>query len=310
MPKRKRFNQKSRRNKFYQYRERSLIPTGQEPIQQQSLQTNNNHAPNTHVVHPFRPKSVVTNHDKNAECANGIFSQEMISSNHLSQKCTRIAIAYVFVEVLDIPPPQLWLGREGTIAQISRTLNISSGSTRLISNVLQNVTTSFKNGMEYTGEINVKFMRESRKIKEDSIDEELICNWMEDGLGFRLTTMFLNEHRKQEGREEVAVKSVYNTFHRMNPLITRIEKSPQKPENIELWSRARYNWVTQLLLRTDSISMETLPEDLPKEEYFDKDKLQREGKCFHWAQVAHFDEIHINQKAGMETTTGYQIGFL
>ena len=55
--------------------------------------------------------------------------------------------------------------------------------------------------------------------------------------------------------------------------------------------------------------METLPEDLPKEEYFDKDKLQREGKCFHWAQVAHFDEIHIDQKTGMETTTGYQIRF-
>ena len=30
---------------------------------------------------------------------------------------------------------------------------------------------------------------------------------------------------------------------------------------------------------------------------------------FDWAQVAHYDEIHIEQKAGLTTTNGYQIRF-
>ena len=67
-------------------------------------------------------------------------------------------------------------------------------------------------------------MRESRKIKAGSIEEEMIANWTEEGLGFRLTTMFLNEHLKEEGHEEIGVKSVYNAFNRLNPLITKIKK--------------------------------------------------------------------------------------
>ena len=37
--------------------------------------------------------------------------------------------------------------------------------------------------------------------------------------------------------------------------------------------------------------------------------LVQEGKMFDWAQVAHYDDIHIEQKTGMDTTSGYQIRF-
>ena len=57
-----------------------------------------------------------------------------------------------------------------------------------------------------------------------SVEVELIAKWMEEGLGFWLTTMFVNDHLKQEEKKEVSVKSVYNAFYRMKPLITRIEK--------------------------------------------------------------------------------------
>ena len=76
-----------------------------------------------------------------------MFSDEMKSCNVLTNKTLRLAIAYVFVECLDIPPPEEWVGRKGTITIISRTLNISAGSTRSILNVLQNVTTCLEEGM-------------------------------------------------------------------------------------------------------------------------------------------------------------------
>ena len=72
-----------------------------------------------------------------------------------------------------------------------------------------------------------------------SVEAELIAKWME-GLGFWLTTMFVNDHLKQEEKKEVSVKSVYNAFYRMKPLINRIKKK-QRPKNLELWAEARYN---------------------------------------------------------------------
>jgi len=133
----------------------------------------------------------------------------------LSNRSVRLAIAYVFIEKLDIPPPQTWTGCNGTIAIISRTLNIPKGSYDVIFNVLQNVTTCYRNGNEYKGDkdIEIDNVRETRKIKTGSIEEELIANWMEDGIGFQLTTMLLNEHLKDEGQPEVGTKSVYNVFN-------------------------------------------------------------------------------------------------
>jgi len=128
-------------------------------------------------------------------------------------------------------------------------------------------------------------------------------------MDFWLTTMLLNEYLSQKGQEEIGIRSVYNAFYCLNPVISRINKKSQMPENLELWAEARFNWVTQLLLRTNSIQSEGLPDELKNESFLNKSMLVQEGKMFDWAQVAHYDEIHIEQKAGMETTSGYQIRF-
>ena len=65
-----------------------------------------------------------------------------------------------------------------------------------------------------------------------SVEAELIAKWMEEGLGFQLTTMFVNDHLKQEEKKEESVKSVCNAFYRMKPLITRIEKKTQKSRTV------------------------------------------------------------------------------
>ena len=121
--------------------------------------------------------------------------------------------------------------------------------------------------------------------------------------------MLLNVHLNEQGLEEIGIKSVYNALYCLNPVISRINKKLQMPENLKLWAEARFNWVTQLLLRTNSIQSEGLPDKLKNESFLNKSMLVQEGKMFDWAQVAHYDEIDIEQKAGMEPTSGYQIRF-
>ena len=47
---------------------------------------------------------------------------------------------------------------------------------------------------------------------------------MESHLGFRMTTMLVNEHRREEGNEQVGVTAVMNAFYRLKPKINIIEK--------------------------------------------------------------------------------------
>ena len=75
-------------------------------------------------------------------------------------------------------------------------------------------------------------------MKTGSIEEQLIADWMEDGLGFHLTTMLVNVHQKEQCLPEVGIKAVYNTFHQLEPLFFKIEKTPQKADNQKLWAEA------------------------------------------------------------------------
>ena len=61
-------------------------------------------------------------------------------------------------------------------------------------------------------------------IEEGSNDECLIADWMEDNMGFRRTTQFLNEHRTEEGRMPVGRSAVMAAFDRMEPKLDRVEK--------------------------------------------------------------------------------------
>ena len=96
----------------------------------------------------------------------------------------------------------------------------------------------------------------------------------------------------------------------MSPRFSRIEKKPQTADNLKLWSEARMNWVCQLLLCSKSITNKDLPNNLQSKAYFDEKSLEENNALFNWSQVAHFDEIHIDQKAGHVSSDGYHIQFL
>ena len=120
---------------------------------------------------------------------------DMSSARIVSNTGLRLAIAYIFIECHDLPPEEEWHGQNGTITKILRTLNMTVNKRKVIKSVLENVTACYKKGIEYTGVNEMMQVRDTKKIQENSIDEDLIATWMEEGLGFRLTTMFVNEHR-------------------------------------------------------------------------------------------------------------------
>ena len=64
-------------------------------------------------------------------------------------------------------------------------------------------------------------------IEQGSKDEGLLADWLEDNLGFRRATEFLNEHRVDEGRLPVGRSAMMNAFNRMSPKIDRIQKTVQ-----------------------------------------------------------------------------------
>ena len=61
-------------------------------------------------------------------------------------------------------------------------------------------------------------------IPRGSTEENIIVNWMEDGLRFRNTTIVINEYRTDIGKEHVGRSAIMNAFMRMRPLINKVKK--------------------------------------------------------------------------------------
>jgi hypothetical protein len=74
---------------------------------------------------------------------------------------------------------------------------------------------------------------------------------MEDGSGVRLSVGFVNEHRRQQGLASLAKSAVEGVMKRLQPKKERIVKLKQGGgmSTDSPWAKARYNWVTQLLIR-------------------------------------------------------------
>ena len=126
----------------------------------------------------------------------------------------------------------------------------------MIFKVLKDVTDCLKKGLEYDRERQqYDEVRETRKLKVGSLDEQLIPNWIEDGLGFRQTTMLLNSHHQQQGLPLVGQKSVYNAINWLSPKILKDRKKPQTADNP--WSEAYINWIYPLLLCSKSTTIWT-----------------------------------------------------
>ena len=65
-------------------------------------------------------------------------------------------------------------------------------------------------------------------IKPVSIKELMISDWMEQGIGFRNTTMMANKDRLDQEKIHVGRSNVCDVLFRMNPIITKIKKENER----------------------------------------------------------------------------------
>ena len=80
-----------------------------------------------------------------------------------------------------------------------------------------------KQKRNYTGRTHRVLERRPPVIGWESIEENIIADWMEQGLGLRNTTHMVNEYINDEGKVHVGHNAVRNSFIQMKAVITHIK---------------------------------------------------------------------------------------
>lgn len=101
--------------------------------------------------------------------------------------------------------------------------------------------------------------REGQEISLDSIEAQIIADYMEDGYGLRQTTAQVNSYHEQQADDDswvrVGVSAVYGCYLALDPVVTAVEDMKQgKHDPDATWSKASFNWVTYLMVRFGQLS--------------------------------------------------------
>ena len=87
-----------------------------------------------------------------------------------------------------------------------------------------------------------------------------MANWMESHVGFRMTTLFVNEHRREEGKERVSVSAVMSAFYRLQPQVNVLQKLQSGGLN-QGWIDASYNISKQMLIMLGKLTVDEVMTD-------------------------------------------------
>ena len=98
----------------------------------------------------------------------------------------------------------------------------------LIKRVLVNVNECTKTKTTYTGD---PFFHKNKGkeavILEDSAEETIIADWIEENMGYRNDTMIVSAHRIDEGLGVVGRSAVMNAANRIAPFVTKVQNRNQ-----------------------------------------------------------------------------------
>jgi len=177
------------------------------------------------------------------------------------RRCYRMAIQYQYIDIMDAPHKSYWSGKGGTISVIRKALHMSTNQRRTIKRTLQEITKCMREGVIFDGSIE-KENKQGRKIiiLPGSFEELLIANWMEAHCGFRFTTMMVNEHRRQQGDDDVSVYAVMAVFYRLKPKVDVIKKVQSGGHN-EKWIQASYNVTKQMKIMLGELTEDEVMTD-------------------------------------------------
>ena len=226
-------------------------------------------------------------------------------------KHLKMAIGVHYLYVIGKQTQKFWTGQSGIITKICKSWHLKqSKHRRFVKNILTNVHHCFNIRQPYLGHSGQKLGGSGRQciIKEGSVEEQIIANWMEQGLGFRQTTLMVNQHRREEGMRLVGRSAVQHHFDKMHPAINRISKTCQGNTNNHAWEQARKRQCEQLLIMFGRLSTAELLREhttFPLLLFYEASLLPHLTPD----QIVWFDETHVEQEGGTASRTGVQIRF-
>lgn len=119
-------------------------------------------------------------------------------------------------------------------------------------------------------------------------------------MGLRMTTNMVNEFCRTQNVPSFTMGPVHTAFKKLKPKVCKIKQRPQGSTDKDApWSKARLNWVTQLLIRFGKLESQVDPATGHPPAYFDSEKLTKLTKLT-LEQVAWFDETHRKCTIGNE----------
>ena len=145
-----------------------------------------------------------------------------------AERSLRLSITRYYETALGAPDRTEWLGKDGVIVHICRVFKLPAQKHRKVRRILMQYCATKNKNQLFDG-YDLRKWNTGRPvvIEQGSKDEALLADWLEDNLGFRRATEFLNEHRVDEGRLPIGRSAVMNAFNRMSPRIDRIQKTVQ-----------------------------------------------------------------------------------
>ena len=166
----------------------------------------------------------------------------------------RLAIAYVFVNVLHVPAEVEWpdgnefSGNYPIMAFIKNTLDIPKGTD--IKYVLRDILDCVASRREYNGLRRALGTTRPPIIDKDDVEAQIIADEIEAGSSLIQATRTVNEHRKENDLEPLSLSAVYGLSLRLEGEVKPIRKTKQGSADANSnWAKARHRWCLQLLKR-------------------------------------------------------------
>ncbi|CAB9524392.1 unknown protein [Seminavis robusta] len=140
----------------------------------------------------------------------------------------RIAIAFVYFNVLGAPPREMWGKNRGNMAKIKDILNIPSVTK--IDYVLEDLVECKAKKRRYTGKRQASGQTRPPKIPNGSREAQIVTNHLEAGFSIRQATLQVNDHRRENDQEEVFISAEDELTDEANAFMDSQGKDGNRPE--------------------------------------------------------------------------------
>ena len=213
----------------------------------------------------------------------------------LKLRVRRWTVFDLFVNKYDgLEPPvsgnyyHLWTGRNGLASKIRKDIGLPKNSGFKLINIFEQILECHRTEVNFDPKmVDRRGGNNPCVIDIASPEAQIIADCIESGLSVRRTWHNVNYHRKENEKEMVSEYAIYSAVRRMKPKLNKISIRKQgSADPSSSWSRARYEWSTQLLVRFGKLTPEDFPQ--PLERRYDRDSIGH----LHLHQVVWWDETH------------------